>query len=209
MNVLAIGAHFDDVELGCGGTLAKLVRQGHTVHVYVATQSGYANIDNFPVRSSADALAEGTRAAGILGVHLHAGTFENFRLQFGDDLNTEVRRWVDSVRADMVFSVGGWGVHSDHWALARATLHAARHVPRVALYRCNWYTSEHPFHGTLYVDITETMDVKIAAIKSYVSEWKRAGEHWVDYFTNLAKCDGFVVGVPLAECFETVRWVLP
>ena len=40
MNVLAIGAHFDDIELGCGGTLAGHVRRGDNVYAYVATVSG-------------------------------------------------------------------------------------------------------------------------------------------------------------------------
>ena len=209
MNVLAIGAHFDDVEIGCGGTLAKLVQQGHNVHVYVATCSGYASFDNSPVRSSGVAFAEGVRAAEILGVTLHTGEFETFHLEFGDALNTEVRRIVDTVHADTVFSLGTWDVHSDHWALARATLHATRHVPRLACYCCSWYTGDRPFHGTLYLDITDTLEHKLAAIRAYQSEWERAGKRWVEYFTNQARNNGIIVGVQYAECFEIVRWLLP
>ena len=43
MNILAIGAHFDDVELGCGGALARHAVQGDNVYVYVATVSGFSN----------------------------------------------------------------------------------------------------------------------------------------------------------------------
>lgn len=207
MNVLAIGAHFDDVEIGCGGTLARLVDQGHRVHVYVATRSGYANLDNVPVRASEIACTEGIKAAEILGVTLHTGEFENFHLEFGDALNTEVRRIVDATRADTVFCLGTWDVHNDHWALARATLHATRHVPRLACYRCNWYTSDRPFHGTLYVDISNTLERKLQALQAYQSEWERAAKKWAEYFTNQARNDGMVIGVQYAECFETVRWL--
>ncbi len=207
MNVLAIGAHHDDVELGCGGTLAKLAHEGHNVHVYIATRSGYASFDNSPVRSNEVALQEGLRAAEILGTTLHTGEFENFNLQFADVLNTEVRRIIDTVRADTVFSLGTWDVHSDHWALARATLHATRHIPRVACYRCNWYTSDRPFHGTLYVDVSNTMELKMQALEAYQSEWERAAKKWAEYFKNQARNDGIVVGVQYAECFETVRWL--
>jgi len=209
MNVLAIGAHFDDIELGCAGTLAKLVQEGHDVHAYVATRSGYASTDNTPVRSSETAYEEGKKSAGILGITLHTGAFENFHLQFSEALNIEVRRMVDSVQADTIFSLGLWDVHSDHWNLARATLHAARHVPRVACYRCNWYTSDRPFKGNLYVDITDTLEQKLLSIEAYQSEWDRAGKRWAEYFTNLARCDGMVVGVDYAECFETIRWLIP
>lgn len=207
MNLLAIGAHFDDVEIGCGGTLAKLVEQGHDVHMYVATRSGYTSFDNSPVRSSEVAYIEGVEAAKILGATLHTGEFENFHLLFGDALNTEVRRIIDTVRADAVFCPGTWDVHSDHWALARATLHASRHVPRLACYRCNWYTSDRPLRGTLYIDITGYLDRKLAAIRAYESEWERAGKWWAEYFTNQARNDGMIVGVEYAECFEVIRWL--
>ena len=41
MNVLALGAHFDDVELGCGGALAAHSLKGDNITVYTATLSGY------------------------------------------------------------------------------------------------------------------------------------------------------------------------
>ena len=41
MNILAIGAHFDDVELGCGGALVKHTEEGDDVYVYVPTVSGF------------------------------------------------------------------------------------------------------------------------------------------------------------------------
>ena len=41
--ILAIGAHFDDIELGCGGTLAKHARAGDNVYAYVATLSGFSD----------------------------------------------------------------------------------------------------------------------------------------------------------------------
>jgi LmbE family N-acetylglucosaminyl deacetylase len=43
VNILAIGAHFDDVELGCGGALARHAKLGDRVYVFVATVSGYDN----------------------------------------------------------------------------------------------------------------------------------------------------------------------
>ena len=50
MKVLAIGSHFDDVELGCGGSLAKHVAKGDEVVVYIATVSGFANHRNKEIR---------------------------------------------------------------------------------------------------------------------------------------------------------------
>ncbi|WP_287963188.1 PIG-L family deacetylase [Alcanivorax sp.] len=62
MNVLAIGAHFDDVELGCGGALARHAQNGDDVFVYVATVSGFTNQYNQTVRTSEQALREARKA---------------------------------------------------------------------------------------------------------------------------------------------------
>ena len=69
MNVLAIGAHFDDIELGCAGTLAKHVANGDDVYAYVVTQSGFTNHKNIEVRSNEVATQEGEDAMKILGVN--------------------------------------------------------------------------------------------------------------------------------------------
>ena len=59
MNILAIGAHFDDIELGCGGSLAKHLANGDKVFAYVATYSGYKNMYDEVVRPNDVAQAEG------------------------------------------------------------------------------------------------------------------------------------------------------
>jgi len=210
MKILAIGAHFDDVELGCGGTLARYKREGHTVDVYVATRSGYSSFDNTKIRDSNEASQEAIEAIKILGsggINLHRGEFETFNLKYQDKLNTTIRQIIDTVKADTIFSVGSFDALSDHWALAKSVLHASRHVPRVAFYRCNWYPSEVSFNGRLYVDISDFIELKQSAIKAYSSEWTRAGYRWSEYFTNLARNDGMVVGVNYAECFEVIRWL--
>jgi LmbE family N-acetylglucosaminyl deacetylase len=205
--VLAIGAHHDDIEIGCGGTLARLARDGHDVHVYITTRSGYTNPRGEVVRSSGDAEAEATAAAAILGIHLHTDTFETLHLQFNESLNTAVRGKIEAVKPDTIFTHSARDVHNDHWAVAQATMHASRHVPRVAMYRSNWYQTHEPFHPTLYFDISSTLDVKFEALRAYQTEFARAGAKWVEYFTNLARNDGIGIGVQYAEAFQVVRWL--
>jgi LmbE family N-acetylglucosaminyl deacetylase len=205
--VLAIGAHHDDIELGCGGTLARMAREGHDVHVYIVTQSGYVNPKGELVRASGDAEAEAAAAAAILGITLHTDTFQTLHLEFAERLNTAVRGKVEELRPDTVFTHTVTDVHSDHWALGRATMHATRHVPRLAMYRSNWYQSHVPFHPTLYIDVSATLETKIEAIKAYKTEYERAGRKWVEYFTNQARNDGIALGVQYAEAFQVVRWL--
>ena len=62
MNVLAIGAHFDDVELGCGGSLARHIANNDTVYIYVATDSAYGTYGGNEIRSGETARREGQRS---------------------------------------------------------------------------------------------------------------------------------------------------
>ena len=78
MRILAVGAHFDDVELGCGGTLARHARAGDEVHIFVATSSGFTNYTQQVIRKPEVALAEGQVAAGIMGAKsLECGDLRN------------------------------------------------------------------------------------------------------------------------------------
>ena len=82
MNVLAIGAHFDDVELGYGGVLAKHSGQGDAVYVYVATISGFSDHNNQIIRKNETALREAQSAMAVLGVkELICGQFKTLAIE--------------------------------------------------------------------------------------------------------------------------------
>ena len=66
--ILAIGAHLDDIELACGGTLAKAVDKKYVVKMIVMSKSGYTNYDGKIVRTPECAVQEGMNAAKVLGV---------------------------------------------------------------------------------------------------------------------------------------------
>ena len=133
MNVLAIGAHFDDVELGCGGTVAHHVAAGDNVTVYVSTVSGFANHKSQEIRSNEIALAEAKAAMQVLGVtDLVCGQFKTLEVEFTDALNIEIIRLVEDRKIDLVISHWPGDIHHDHQAVARAAIHSCRHVPRQA-----------------------------------------------------------------------------
>ncbi|MFZ5862540.1 MAG: PIG-L deacetylase family protein [Nitrospirota bacterium] len=208
MNVLAIGAHFDDVELGCGGVLARHAKSGDNVYVYVATVSGFSNYNSQTVRSNEIALSEGKNSMAILGVkELICGQFKTLEVEFVDPLNIELLRIVQEKNIELVYTHWVGDVHHDHQAVARASLHSCRHVPRLLMYRSNWYHATTDFHGNFYADITEYWPVKEAAIRAHVSEVQRVGEKWISFFRNEAENAGQRIGVKMAEVFELVKWL--
>lgn len=206
MNILAIGAHFDDVELGCGGVLAKHVKSGDRVYIYVATLSGYSNYFKKILRGNELALREGRKAAGILGAKLICGQFEALKLEFCENLNIELIKIIEQKKIDQIYTHWIGDIHHDHLAVARASLHSGRHVKRLLMYRSNWYHSPYEFKGNFYVDITDMWSRKVRAIKAHDSEYKRTGEKWINFFKNEAENAGQKIGVKYAEVFEIVRW---
>lgn len=208
MNVLAIGAHFDDIELGCGGALAKHAERGDNVYVYVATQSGFSNYNQEIVRENATALLEAQAAMKVLGVkELICGHFLTLEVEFVDLLNIEILKIVEEKEVDLVYSHWVGDIHHDHQAVAKASLHSCRHVPRLLMYRSNWYHSTSDFHENFYVDITEQWKTKEKAIRTHASEMKRTGNRWIHFFCNESENAGQRIGVKHAEVFELVKWL--
>lgn len=209
MKILAIGAHFDDVELGCGGTVARHVKQGDDVVIYVATNSGFTDYAQKVIRRPDIALQEGRRAAEILGVsRLICGDFETNHLEFNDDLMCSLLRMIESERPDLIYTHWDADIHHDHQSLALATLAAGRHVPRMFMYRSNYYDSGRPFLGNFYVDISTTVDQKMDAIRAHESEYNRVGEKWLRFFLNQNENDGQKIGVRYAESFQLVKYLV-
>lgn len=207
MNVLAIGAHFDDIELGCAGALAKHVAAGDTVTIFVATKSGYVSPTNVTIRGNDEAYDEGKAAADILGAELVCGDFETLNLEFTDELNAKLVHLIEEKKIDLIYTHDSGDVHHDHIALAKASLHAGRHVPRILTYASNWYMSENPIRQNFFVDITAYWDKKEAAIRAHKSEFARAGKDWLTYFKNEAENNGYRCKVKYAEGFHVIQWL--
>jgi LmbE family N-acetylglucosaminyl deacetylase len=208
-NVLAVSAHFDDAELGCGGTLARHARAGDRTLLYVATRSDYSDLKNSPIRSAQTALAEGTRAAKAIGARLITGDFPTFGLRYDDALICALRRIIEGKRIDTLYLPWTGDAHQDHRALARSAITAGRHCPRVLMYRINYYDTEETFEARHYVDISATMPTKLRALRAHASEHRRTGGRWLEFITKEDRTTGIKLGVRYAEAFQVVRYLIP
>jgi LmbE family N-acetylglucosaminyl deacetylase len=144
----------------------------------------------------------------ILGVsELICGKFRTLEVEFVDALNIEILRIVEEKRIEKVYAHWIGDIHHDHQAVARASLHSCRHVPRLLMYRSNWYHTPRDFHGNFYVDITDTWYLKEKAVLAHISEMERTGKKWLQFFKNEALNAGQRIGVTYAEVFEVVKWI--
>jgi len=208
MNVLGVGAHYDDLDLGCSGTLIKHIQQGDTVTMLVITNSAYKNPNGDVIRSAEIAYREGLKAAKIIGAQLICLNYETFMVPFDESLTKEITHQIEELKIDTIYSHWTGDLHRDHQYAAKSTLMAGRHVTKFLMYRSNFYDTEQSFRGNFYSDITDVMDKKIRVIKKHESELKRVQYRWLDFFTKHHKNDGQKIGVKYAESFEVVRYLI-
>ena len=207
MKVLAIGAHHDDIEMGCGGAVALHSRAGDDVMAIVVTGSGFVGSDGREVRSNKKVAGEAKAASKILGIKkLINLDFPTNNVPFDESLVLALRKIVDEYEPDIVYTHWDGDAHLDHRNVAKATLTACRHVPTLLAYASNWYVGSRPFNPVLYRDITDTFDIKMKALRAYASEFSRRGEVWSRFIECTCGLYGLRCGAKWAEGYEVIKF---
>lgn len=204
-SILAVGAHFDDIELGCAGTLVRHVQAGHRVAILVLTHSGYTIEENDWARPAEVARQEGVRGAAIIGAELICFGLENRKLVYCGDLIQMIDHVIVERSVDTIYTHWNHDVHQDHAAAGAACITAGRKVPNIYMYRSNWYQSTEAFTENYAVDITNEMPTKIEAIRAHASEVEKRGEDWIAFFKGENARTGARCGVRYAEGFSMVK----
>ena len=195
--VLAFGAHPDDLEVGAGGFLSRLVKGGADVHMVVASVPS-----DVPAR-----IAEAQDGARALGATLHMLHTERACRVEDIPMHELVSRFdtvVGDVQPNLVLTHSANDLHWDHGLVNRATVSALRRIPADLLafmssYEMNAQTRS---IGSFFVDVTETIDNKLAAISSHKSQLPKID---VESTRDLARGLGRICGVRYAEAFEVLR----
>jgi len=206
--VVAIGAHFDDIELGCGGVLASVRRHGCPVTMVVLTDSQYIHASDGHERSAQSALAEGHAAAEVLGVDdVRCLGLSNTHVGWNGDSVTAIEDVLSEIQPTLILTHWAFDSHQDHHHGAMATLSAARYMPSVMMYDPIFPSgrSYQPFRAQVYCDITDVIDLKIEALRRHESQYRKYGQEWIDAVTARARWRGYESQVGYAEAFEVVR----
>ena len=207
MNVLGIGAHYDDLELGCGGTLIKHVMNGDNVTMLVVTKSGYKNPKGNTIREDKLAFQEGLKASKIIVAKLVRLEYETFFVHYDETLTSRIMHLIEELKIETIYTHWCYDIHRDHQNVAKCSMMAGRNVSRFLMYRSNHYDTERPFNGNFYSDISDVIERKYEAIKIHESELKRVKYKWLNFVETQNANDGQKIGVKFAECFEIVRYL--
>lgn len=223
--VLVIAAHPDDEILGCGGTAARLVEEGHVVHFAVL---GEGITSRHLQRSDADAnqmtllQKQAHAAAGKLGVkNIVLHKLPDNRLDTVPllEIIKLIEGLIEQVKPAIVYTHHAGDLNVDHGIIHRAVLTATRPGPDSSVREI--YAFEVPsstewafqriepsFRPNCFVEITRTIEAKIAAMECYDSEARKFPHpRSPEALRAIAVRWGSVVGCGAAEAFELVRSV--
>jgi len=203
--VLIIGAHADDIEIGCGGTAHRLLNAGVEVTGLVVTDTHYVRNDVVH-RDSSIAQQEATEAAKTIGYKTYFGNIRNNDVKVTSDLVYFIRDYIERYKADTIFTHWDGDAHLDHRNVARATIMATRDPRNLLMYRTNYYISPDAFRPNLLVDITANFDTKMKALGCYRAELDRNGYTYFDWIRHANQVSGATAGVDYAEEFQIVKY---
>ncbi|RLG15869.1 MAG: PIG-L family deacetylase [Candidatus Nanohalarchaeota archaeon] len=207
MNVIAICAHPDDIEINCAGTLLKHVAQGDKVVMVSVSDGGTTNYEREIVRSSETAVSEAKKAALIIGAKLYVLNYKALDIPYNHEIISELESLITKHDIDIVYTHWHSHTNQDHRRVSRSVLAAARCVNRVLMWEEGIPHSLcfSGFNPQLYVDVTEHMDKKIEAIRAHESQVEKYAEDIVDAITARARYRGYQMRVRYAECFEVSK----
>jgi len=200
--VVGIGAHPDDLEIGIGGTLAKLKKAGAHVVMVIASIP-----KDFDVR-----LAEAQRGAEILGCDLRI-LIEDGPTRLEDvrkcDLVGMLDRVVKEYGPAAMLTHSSVDFHNDRLLLHNACLPTQRlaHFDFFSYHPTNCYPVPVAFHPRAYVDVSDTIDAKMHSITAHKSQFGGRGLD-TEMYREFAHLQGRMIGVPYAEGLDVMRLTL-
>ena len=204
-NILVIGAHYDDAELGTGGTMSKLVRESNNVYKLTLTD----NVTRFEQRkiavSYASSAAQSAQACAVLGIHeIDFSPIGCNHLSYSTEIMQQVEKIVYDYEIDTAFIHFNSDMNQDHVEASRICMTALRHCRNILMYQSNGYLLEQDYYPRFFVDISDTFEKKKEALRCYGSEHNRFGRLF-ETVCDRNKVWGYGCEVEAAEGFHIVK----
>lgn len=199
--ILAVGAHPDDMELGCAGTLALHTAAGDKVYFLVLTRG---EASGSPVMRE----NECRESAKILGAaDVFVGGIPDTKIQDGRETIDVIERVVDRLKPDIVYAPSSKDTHQDHRNAGHAALSACRRCQFILLYE--GASTQRDFNPQVFVDIAKTFQLKLMATRIFGSQVENHAGYAraVKAIEGLAKFRGYQAGVEVAEAFEVGKFI--
>jgi len=202
VNVLAFGAHPDDIEYGCGGMLAKYAQRGHTVYMFVASDGSLGGDPEVRRR-------EQEEAARILGVRkVFWGEYQDTEVPLTRETIARLESVIHQIEPRMIFVNSPDDTHQDHRHLAQSAMSATRYIPNFLFYEV---PSTVNFAPNCYTDIADVLATKLAGLEAHRSQVTKTNIEDLSILELAQSCANFrgiQARVKYAEAFQSVRLLL-
>lgn len=219
--VVCIAPHPDDCEVGAGGTIASLTSKGKEVFIVVATDGSLGTSDPGipPQRLAEIRREEQEEAAKLLGVKkVYWLGYKDGYMPYDKEARAKLITLIRLLKPDLILAPDPWlpyEAHVDHRNTGLLAFEAAAfsslphyieenivagispwHVRYLALY----FTSKPNF----YYDISETMELKLQALKKHRSQFEAGWSYWETIMKFLSALYGKKINARYAEAFKLI-----
>lgn len=194
MKILAFAPHPDDIELGCGASISKWIKEGHEIYA-ISLSTRNENENEFD---------ESCRIMGISNYERYefpVRRFNQCRQQILDRLLDIGRR----ISPDLVIIPSTSDTHQDHQVVRDEGFRAFK---RVSLIGYEMPQNNSTFNTTMFVRVSKKdVDIKFKCLSCYKSQ---DGRPYLtkEFIESLARVRGMQAGSEFAETFEVIRWVM-
>jgi LmbE family N-acetylglucosaminyl deacetylase len=160
MVIVAIGAHPDDVEFGCFGTLAKY-KDEHKIVIIIFTSGEL--LATKEIRQQ-----EAIKSAELINAKILFLDFPDGSIPINSDSVSKLKEIIDDLNPDQVYTLFPQDTHQDHRAVSEITLSACKFVPKIYFYEVP--QTDKKFSPTFFVNITEFFQRKTEALECFLSQ---------------------------------------
>lgn len=223
LRVLAAGAHPDDIEICCAGTLARYTEEGHQTFISVTCRGNAGTLDKSAEEIVRMRAEEAKKAAEVIGADLTMLNFGDAELFYNKKALGVFIDLVRQIRPDVIIThpPEEKSLHNDHWLTCYLIMHASQWAthhnlgmdlkyPPTDMTPSLFYFDQHMSGSNIcpthYVDITSTFEKKKKALSQHQSQLsflgKLYGPNFLEYIEIMARLRGYQCGVKYAEAFR-------
>ncbi len=204
--VFILAPHTDDGELGCGGTIRKLIENGLDVY-YIAFSTAEESVpDGFVKNQLEIEVKNATKVLGINESNLIIYKYPVRKLNYArQDILENLIELRGKYNPDLIFMPSLHDIHQDHTTIAQEGLRAFKNKTILG-YELIWNNLK--FDTDCFISLKkEYIQTKANALSKYITQEGRAYMS-EEFIFALAKTRGIQIGVEYAESFEVIRWVI-
>lgn len=197
MNIVAIGAHPDDIEIGAGGSIALHRARGDTVRFMILTRGS-------KLSSPAQRESEAREAATLLDVeNIQFMDYEDTEVPYDSQIIERIDNYLNDVNADRIYIHTEEDTHQDHRHASLASIAAGRNTEEVLAFESP--STRSSFNPQYYNAISEKfLERKIASIRSHESQSEKKYLE-AEAMKGLARFRGRQANTRYAEAFQVIR----